>query len=174
MSTDRELYTTATFHNNATLMGKILALFMSEVTTIQNATGILPALVQQPITKDVISYFSKNGGNALGIAESDGPLNLMNLAIMWSDPADDARIVAAANNVVQGSIAMATQMGLNYKYIYQNYASPNENVFAGYGAANQAKLIQISKKYDPNQVFERLQPGYFKLDGDNGGTFFQT
>ena len=41
---------------------------------VLNATGILPALVMQPITKAVISYFSKNGGNALGIAEDDGPL----------------------------------------------------------------------------------------------------
>ena len=93
----------------------------------------------------------------------------MNLAIMWSSPSDDARILAASQRVRSGAVAMAQAMGLEYKYIYQNYASLDENVFAGYGAANQERLIKISKATDPRQVFQRLQPGYFKLDGQNGG-----
>ena len=70
----RELYITATFRNDPNLQSKILEIFMGEVTGIKDAEGILQALIFQPITKDIISYFSKNGGNALGIAESDGPL----------------------------------------------------------------------------------------------------
>lgn len=70
----RETYTTATFKNNPELQVKILDIFVHEVDGIKDAKGILPALVMQPITKDMISYFSKKGGNALGISESDGPL----------------------------------------------------------------------------------------------------
>ena len=70
----REFYSTATFKNTPNLQNQILELFVTEVNSIKDAEGILPALVLQPITTDVISYFSKNGGNALGIAESDGPL----------------------------------------------------------------------------------------------------
>ena len=70
----RELYTTATFKNDPGLMTKILEIFISEVEAIKDAEGFLPALVLQPITTGLISYFSKNGGNALGIAKSDGPL----------------------------------------------------------------------------------------------------
>jgi len=43
------------------------------------------------------------------------------------------------------------------------YAAQEQNVFEGYGSANHAKLRIISKKYDPEGVFQRLQPGYFKL-----------
>jgi hypothetical protein len=50
-------------------------------------------------------------------------------------------------------------------YLYMNYASPYQNPIGGYGAANQARLNAISKKYDPTGVFQTLQPGYFKLDG---------
>jgi len=89
---------------------------------------------------------------------------------MWTDPSDDARIIAAANKVITDSIAAAQAMGLDHRYIYQNYASPNQDVFAGYGAANKQRLIGISQKYDPAQVFEKLQPGYFKLNGVNGGS----
>ena len=83
---------------------------------------------------------------------------------MWSSPLDDDRIIAAGNRVVNSSVALAKSMNADYKYIYQNYASQNQDVFAGYGAANQQRLIEISRKYDPEQVFQILQPGYFKLN----------
>ena len=46
-----------------------------------------------------------------------------------------------------------------------NYGNKVQDVVAGYGAQNKAKLLSISKKYDPSGVFEKLQPGYFKLNG---------
>jgi hypothetical protein len=70
----RELYTTATFRSSAMLPSKILDIFVAEIEEIKGAEGILPALIFQPITRNVIAQFSKNGGNALGIEESDGPL----------------------------------------------------------------------------------------------------
>ena len=70
----RETYTTATFRIDPTLQVKILDIFVQEVDRIKDAKGLLPALVMQPITKPMISHFSKKGGNALGIHEEDGPL----------------------------------------------------------------------------------------------------
>lgn len=68
----RETYTTATFKNSPKLQTKITELFVHEVEIIKDAAGLLPALVMQPITEPMISHFSKRGGNALGIGESDG------------------------------------------------------------------------------------------------------
>lgn len=70
----REIYMTATFKVSTQLTTKILEIWKDEVERIKDAAGILPALVLQPITKRVIEKFGKNGGNALGIAEGDGPL----------------------------------------------------------------------------------------------------
>ena len=70
----RETYTTATFKNDPNLQVKILDVFVEQMNQVKDAEGILPALVMQPITKDMVSHFSKNGGNALGIAEADAPL----------------------------------------------------------------------------------------------------
>jgi hypothetical protein len=36
-------------------------------------------------------------------------------------------------------------------------------VIASYGTSKE-KLKTIAKKYDPKEVFQKLQPGYFKLD----------
>jgi hypothetical protein len=57
----------------------------------------------------------------------------------------------------------AYHLGLGHRYIYQNYASAEQNVFWGYGEQNLEKLREVSRKYDPNGVFEKLQLGYFKL-----------
>jgi len=55
-------------------MAEIIQIYMEEVATIKNVSGILPALVFQPITTDMTSHFSKNGGNELGFSDKDGPL----------------------------------------------------------------------------------------------------
>ena len=60
--------------NSATLMADMVAIYMDEVEPLKAVAGIVPSLVFQPITSDMISHFSKNGGNALGL-DGQGPLN---------------------------------------------------------------------------------------------------
>jgi hypothetical protein len=88
---------------------------------------------------------------------------VINIDISWSNATDDTRILAAAANIVSRSNATAYSQGLGNEFLYQNYASFEQNVFPGYGATNLAKLRAVSAKYDPNQVWQKLQPGYFKV-----------
>jgi uncharacterized membrane-anchored protein YhcB (DUF1043 family) len=69
----------------------------------------------------------------------------------------------AVSNITERSAALAKDMGLDHKYIYQNYANASQDVFAGYGEENAKKLRNIQDKYDPEGVFSKLQPGYFKV-----------
>lgn len=110
---------------------------MHQVETIKDAAGLLSALVMQPITANQISHFRNRGGNALGIFESIAPLILMSLAFMWSDIADDQRAISATQRIKEEAIAAAKAMGLAFRYIYQNYASLDQDVFAGYGQINK-------------------------------------
>ncbi|KAL8685431.1 MAG: hypothetical protein Q9218_007764 [Villophora microphyllina] len=136
---------------------------MEELSPLTNLNGSLPALIFQPISKSTIAQMSKNGGNALGLADTEGPLMLVNLAVMWSEPADDDNIYAATSRVIERSASAAKKLGVYNRYIYQNYAAKGQDVFAGYGTNNRRRLINVSKKYDPRGVFQKLQPGYFKL-----------
>lgn len=81
----------------------------------------------------------------------------------WANAADDARVEVATNNLITRTIAIAKQLGLEDPYIYMNYASLDQNVYAGYGARNVQRLKQIKAKYDPQNIFGRLWRGYFKL-----------
>lgn len=47
---------------------------MDEVNKVNKIPDLVPSLVLQPITTAVTSHFSKDGGNALGFDDRDGPL----------------------------------------------------------------------------------------------------
>jgi len=98
-------------------MNLIQEIFIEEIENIKNVTGLGPACVFQAITSDIISHFSKNGGNALGITPEDGPLILFNTAIMWNNTSVDAKVMAAVNNTISRAHAVAKSMGLDFRYI---------------------------------------------------------
>ncbi|PYH93127.1 FAD-binding domain-containing protein [Aspergillus ellipticus CBS 707.79] len=161
----RESYWTGTVQLDYELATNITNMFKQELVPIQNVTGIVPALVWQVISTNTMEHMTKNGGNALGLDASDGPLLLINLAFMWDDESDDAAVMAVLARVTQKALAAAEARGLGNSYLYMNYASQYQSVVPSYSAANQARLQSVSRKYDPLQVFQNLQPGYFKLDG---------
>lgn len=58
---------------------------------------------------------------------------------------------------------VAGSMEMLHPYIFQNHAFEEDDVFAGYGAENRVRLMRIRDAVDPDRVFARLQPGYFKV-----------
>lgn len=88
---------------------------------------------------------------------------VINTSVAWSNISDDTRILTFAANLINRSVALAKSRDLDFRYIYQNYAAIQQDVFRGYGHDNHNKLIAINAKYDPDGVFTKLQPGYFKL-----------
>jgi hypothetical protein len=161
----RETYWTAAFKLDLGLVTYIANEFMSEINLIENVAGLLPAAVLQVITTDQLSHMTKYGGNALGISVADGPLILLDLAFMWENESDDHAVLTACQNIVNKSVTKAKASGLDNPFLYMNYASQFQSVVPSYGAANHAKLVGIANKYDPDGVFQTLQPGYFKLNG---------
>jgi hypothetical protein len=81
----------------------------------------------------------------------------------WDSAADDALFTAAINAQIDGINAFAASLGKSNPWIYTNYADVSQNPLAGYGAANIAKIKAAAAKYDPTAIFQRLQPGGFKI-----------
>ncbi|KXT15390.1 hypothetical protein AC579_2219 [Pseudocercospora musae] len=133
------------------------------MSTTKDVEGIVPVMLFQPLTAAVIRHFSENGGNALGITEKDGPLLLMSLPVMWWDSSQDEEVSAFARTVMDRCVEASRTLGAFHPYIYQNYAAKEQQVFESYGQANLKRLRVVSEKYDPDGVFQRLQPGYHKL-----------
>ncbi|RFU30534.1 hypothetical protein B7463_g5842, partial [Scytalidium lignicola] len=159
----RQLWDTATFKVDAVLISKIWDIFLSEVDPWTHIPGLMMSSNIQLVTKHEISLFSKNGSNSFGIDPEDGPLFFFSVTIAYKDASYDEAMKHVSRNVLSRAIALGKEMGLHHRFIYQNYAAHDRDVFSGYGNENRKRLLQIQQRYDPDEVFQRLQPGHFKL-----------
>ncbi|KAJ0358286.1 hypothetical protein COL154_009286 [Colletotrichum chrysophilum] len=139
-------------------------LYFKEVMAVANISGIVPALTMQGITIPQLKKMRNNGGNALGLNVDDGPLYIIQMAVMWADGKDSEAVYRFASNLLEKISNEAKKRGLYNDFVYMNYASQYQDVVSSYGKDNKDRLKSISAKYDPNGVFQKLQPGYFKLD----------
>ncbi|KAI9876042.1 MAG: hypothetical protein M1823_007353, partial [Watsoniomyces obsoletus] len=113
----------------------------------------------------MLEKMTRNGGNPLGLSPSLGPLNLVEFAYQWTNEADDARILAVRDEIIAEVEAAAEASGVAVGFLSSNYATNTQDVINSYGLANVNRLKSVARKYDPTGVFQRLWPGYFKLDG---------
>ena len=85
------------------------------------------------------------------------------VTISWTLATDDTAVKAAANEFLKAAKAASVKEGKSNEYLYLNYAAPGQDPIAGYGAKNQEDLRRVSRKYDPEQIFQKAVPGAFKL-----------
>ncbi|ODH13086.1 hypothetical protein ACO22_07616 [Paracoccidioides brasiliensis] len=163
----RDRYATATYKNSVELQNRIVDIVVSELDRVKgeisNLEGFVCAVNFQAITLPMISKFSKRGGNILGISPDDGPLLLILINFTWASSSDDDIIISASESILSQSNGAAAELGLINDFVYMNYAGSHQSPFVGYGKKNLQQLRKVQAKYDPNLVFEKLQPGWFKL-----------
>ncbi|KAL3299970.1 6-hydroxy-d-nicotine oxidase [Colletotrichum asianum] len=160
----REVYYMITTQADPDLFAFARDLFYENVHKVADIPGMIPVLATQGITVPQMEAMTKNGGNALGLNAEDGPVYILQLCAMWDDIEDDATVYQFMSDILEQVTAEAKTRGTNSNYVYMNYASQYQDVISSYGAESKTRLKSISKKYDPQQVFQLLQPGYFKLD----------
>lgn len=153
----------ASFKMSAELIQKMTDYFF-EIAPDLPAVSVNIAF--QAFSKPALEAMQKNGGNALGLYPEDGPFFHVLVYMAWNGTSDDTTMMMkAAEDYIQVSKTMAKELGVDNDYYYMPYSSGYQPVVAGYCAENMARLQAISNKYDPTQVFQNLQPGYFKLHG---------
>ncbi|XXG95653.1 hypothetical protein Hte_001922 [Hypoxylon texense] len=164
-SGSRQSYWTVTTRLDKQLALDILSIFEEETGPIIHLAGFLPSLIFQIIPVSQLQAMTRNGGNALGIGGGEEPLLLINLSPIWTLGSDDGEVLTRTSNTISRIKALARERGLDHPFIYINYASQYQDPLAGYGAENMARLIGVSRKYDPDGVFQKLSTGYFKFGG---------
>jgi hypothetical protein len=70
----RQNWNAFTFQVNATLMSKLVDVFVEECDLMWKIDGSTPPLDFMIISKEEIKHFSRNEGNALGLLEEEGPI----------------------------------------------------------------------------------------------------
>lgn len=163
----RQQFHTATFRLNSEFIIGILQIYRDEVKRIRAAyNGTAPLLAPfalQPMTSDYFKFMCRRGGNVLGLEGERENLFILSMAWPWDNAEDDDLFEGAMQTIISKSVALAKKMGTFYGYIYMNYAVPSDPVIQSYGLSNVRFLKSVSKRYDPQGVFQTLVPGGFKL-----------
>ncbi|KAJ4318997.1 hypothetical protein N0V94_004134 [Neodidymelliopsis sp. IMI 364377] len=145
------------------LLQFIVETFYMAEATVADVEKILLVMAVQPITERALKAMQRNGGNALGLDTEGGPYFVLNFNAAWNKKEDEAMFHRVILRIIEIVKTEATRRQLDNDFVYLNYASEYQDPISSYGAANKQRLISLSKKYDPAQVFQYLQPGNFKL-----------
>ncbi|KAM3435921.1 hypothetical protein MY4824_004583 [Beauveria thailandica] len=146
--------------------------------TVKDRIDWLVSVVPQPQIQE--TYGESRGGNVLGLenVEEDQLGNyipvvrgfriISNNAVLWlvsrwNDVSLDATMEDARQKFIDAAVSVGEKHGTYSPFIYLNYASPKQDPLCGYGAKNFAFMNKVARKYDPSGVFQKLQPGGFKL-----------
>lgn len=120
----------------------------------------------QILSKQALGLTSKRGGNPLGLSAKDGPLLNIHFQLKWATnatAAESTEYIKLGDKLFADVENWGKDRGVTSRYVYQNYAGPNQDVYGAYGSKNLQRLKQVAKKYDPEGVFQKLMPGGLKL-----------
>ena len=143
----------------------VTAAFYDTLGEIIDVEGLFPAVSHQPITDGMLKAMQRNGGNPLGLTPASGPMDLVEFAYQWNNEEDDDRIYNVRDQVIERVEREAKAAGVFVPFVSSNYAAAQQDVIGMYPQANQKRLRTVANMYDPTGVYQRLWPGYFKLDG---------
>lgn len=139
-------------------------IYTTAISNITSILGLICSLTLQPYPVSLLEKSTSNGGNSLGLSSSDGPLISVLLLTTWQNKSDDEIIFSTMNSVLESIKAESVAKKTSVDYIFMNYAASFQDPISSYGAENKRKLQEVSKKYDPEGLFQKNVPGGFKLD----------
>ena len=85
----------------------------------------------------------------------------------WKRASDDALVYAAVDELFGKIEAKAKELGVFNRWKYMNYAAGHQDVIAGYGEETKRMLQDVSRKYDPEGLFQKGCVGGFKVFKDD-------
>ncbi|EXL66327.1 hypothetical protein FOPG_17493 [Fusarium oxysporum f. sp. conglutinans race 2 54008] len=101
--------------------------------------------------------------NAYNLPEDNKPLIVLMIAFGSPYRRYDYEVIHAQQCIIEKIKAEAKSRGLYHPFLFANYAGPFQDVLGSYGEQSLTALSEAANQYDPDQVFQNLQPGSFKL-----------
>jgi len=137
---------------------------VEELKAFDPSGDFLTQCVFQPLPKLFSDRSVTAGGNIMGVERQSEAGILFLAVVMMKTTEGEAFAYPKVKAWVQAvKDFAATIEGGNHEWTYLNYADQSQDPLATYGAENIQKLKDAAEKYDPNQVFQKLCPGGFKI-----------
>lgn len=144
-------------------MAEITQLSDTAVKELISVVGLGFSLTFQPLPYTLYSRSAATGGNVLGLDRSKDDLINYHWTISWQLPLDSARVKARLQKLENDCLALVKERGVHNEFVYFNYAAEWQDPIKAYGEQNVQFLRSVSRRYDPNGLFQKGVPGGFKL-----------
>lgn len=159
----RSAYFNTTLKADASILQEAAEIYTAELYPIKPCEGLICSLTLQPHARSLLEASAAQGGNSLGLSTADGPLVSVLLLTYWSNKSDDAAVLGTMESILGSIKSRAAARNMLIPYTYMNYAFASQDPIGSYGAENKAELQRVSKRYDPQGLFQKGVPGGFKL-----------
>ncbi|PLB46221.1 FAD-binding domain-containing protein, partial [Aspergillus steynii IBT 23096] len=138
-------------------------IYTAALEPIKPLEGLICSLTLQPYPVSLLKKSAARGGNSLGLDAANGPVVSVLLLTYWKNRSDDKKILDTMRVALENIEKDAESRGQSVPFRFMNYAFPFQDPVASYGAENKQRLQDVSRKYDPEGVFQKGVPGGFKL-----------
>ncbi|KAI1123366.1 FAD-binding domain-containing protein [Nemania abortiva] len=162
-SSQRTAYANTTVKADAATLKKAAEIFTARLEGVENCKGIVFSLTLQPYPVSLLEKCLSAGGNVTGLTPDSGPLVSVLVLMNWDNKEDDEKILGTAKSILEAIDEDAGERGQAVPYKYLNYALGSQDPIGSYGAENKQFLREVSKKLDPDEIFQKGVPGGFKL-----------
>ena len=150
-----------TYYLHLPLLHHTYDLWQRSCEAVRGRRGIVWSMSLQPIVPSIIARSPFLQEAIPTLSANPKPIAVAQLTGTWKDAKDTAEIEAVAQKLINDIDLVARKEDMQTGYIYLNYAHAGQNVF-GEGKRREW-LQQISRKYDPEGIFQHCVPGGFKL-----------
>lgn len=158
---------TLSFKNDARIVRKASELHEKLVEELKQAVpegDFVTQCLFQPLPRLFAERSAQAGGNVMGMEQHAHNGLLFLATAMMKTAEQEALAYPLVKKWIEDIQAFAgTIDGGNLSWLHLNYADKSQDVFGGYGPENLALLRRVAAEYDPDQVFQKLCPGGFKL-----------
>ena len=158
----RQVFATTTIKNKRNTLAAAHATYCDAITSLRRAKvdGLVWTLVLQPLLPD---WACKGDPNPLGLDGIDEPLVIVSFTVNWDKTFHDDFIKSMTRHTIEQIEIAAAAHQTGHPYRYLNYCAEWQRPFDGYGEENLRFLQGVSRKYDPEGLFQRGCVGGFKL-----------
>jgi hypothetical protein len=101
--------------------------------------------------------------NVFGLEQADGPLVSYLLLFTTDSDIYDEEVIILQQRIIARVREQAQKRGLYHPFLFPNYSAQWQDVIGSFGGANVKFLQDVSRKYDPEQLFQTSQTGSFKV-----------
>ncbi|KAI1375700.1 hypothetical protein F4677DRAFT_422155 [Hypoxylon crocopeplum] len=138
-------------------------IWVSGLGPVKACEGLICSYTLQPYPLSLLEVSAKKGGNSLGLSPSLGPVMSIALLAYWVNASDDEIIIGTFKNILEKIDQEAATRKQAIPFKFMNYSFTFQDPIDSYGAENKKKLQNVSKKYDPEGIFQKGVPGGWKL-----------